>query len=90
MRVCYFPALINPENLTFYKRQADWYLAPLGKRADVTFPDNETQARSGAEAADIILFWKKEAYWGAKAAHRRKGLVAVSYTHLTLPTILRV
>jgi len=75
VRVCYFPALINPENLTFYKRQADWHLAPLGKRADVTFPDNETQARSGAEAADIILFWKKEAYWGAKAAHRRKGLV---------------
>jgi len=59
--------------------QAEWHLAPLGDRAEVTYPENETQAQCSAETADIVLFWKKEAYWGAKAAHRRKGLVVDEY-----------
>ena len=75
LRACYFPAFTAPADSALYKKQAQWHLAPLGKQAQITFPGNDTEARREADAADVILFWKKEAFWGAKAAHRRKALV---------------
>ncbi len=75
LQACYFPALTDAADFAFYARQANWHLAPLGERARVTFPKNEAQAKSGADTADVIFFWQKDAFWGAKAAHRRKGLV---------------
>ena len=79
LRACYFPAFSKRSDLEFYKKQSDWHLAPLGNLAEVTFPENDTEAQSSAKTADVIFFWKKEAYWGAKAAHRRKGLVVDEY-----------
>jgi len=75
LRACYFPAFAKPTDLAFYKKQADWHLAPLGTHTDITFPKDDAQARNAAKTADVIFFWQKEAYWGAKAAYRRKGLV---------------
>lgn len=79
LQACYFPALTEAVDFTFYTRQANWHLAPLGARAQVTFPKNAAQAKSSADTADVIFFWQKEAFWGAKAAHRRKGLVVDEY-----------
>lgn len=79
LKVSYFPAFAASADLAFYKRQADWYLAPLKKRAHISFPENATQAQNSANAADIIFFWKKEAFWNARPALRRKGLVVDEY-----------
>lgn len=79
LQACFYPAFTNAADFTFYKRQADWHLAPLKKHIKVIFPENNAQAQSHAKTADIIFFWQKEAYWGAKAAYRRKGLVVDEY-----------
>ena len=62
-----------------YKKQAQWHLAPLGNAITVEFPQTEAQARTLARSADIIFFWQKEAFWAAKAAYRRKGIIVDEY-----------
>lgn len=66
--------------MAFYRRQAEWHLAPLGGSIEVTFPETEEAARHGLAAADIIFFWQKDSFWAAKASHRRKGLVVDEYS----------
>lgn len=80
LQISYFPAFSNAADLAFYTKQAEWYLAPLGNRTKITYPENETQAQSSAKTADILLFWKKDAYWAARAAQRRKGLVVDEFS----------
>jgi len=79
LRACYYPAFEKGDDLAFYQKQAAWHFAPLGDKADITFPKNETIARESLRDADTIFFWKKEDFWAAKAAHRRKGLVVDEY-----------
>jgi hypothetical protein len=79
LHVCYFPALTQTSDLEVYKRQAEWHLAPLGGCAKVTFPETDDEAKKGVETANVIFFWQKAVFWGAKATHRRKGLVVDEY-----------
>jgi len=79
LKACYYPALSDPAYMELYKHQAEWHLAPLGDNISVTHPSTEHAARSALKTADIIFFWKADAFWGAPAKLRRKGLVIDEY-----------
>lgn len=65
--------------MSVYRKQAQWHLAPLGDSITVEFPQTDAEAQRSAQSADIIFFWQKEAFWAAKAAYRRKGIVVDEY-----------
>ena len=75
IQACYYPAFVTAETAALYKAQAAWHLAPLGERIEITFPKTQAEAKSAAKLSDVIFFWQKDAFWGAAAGLRRKGLV---------------
>ncbi|MEP3890063.1 MAG: hypothetical protein ABJN69_06315 [Hellea sp.] len=79
LKACYFPAFRQAAEMPEYKKQAEWHLAPLGDAITVEFPQTQTQAETLAQSADIVFFWQKEAFWTAKAAYRRKGIIVDEY-----------
>lgn len=79
LKACYFPAFRESADKAVYQKQAEWHLAPLKDSLTVEFPQTDADAKNGAQAADIIFFWQKEAFWAAKAAHRRKGVIVDEY-----------
>ena len=79
LKACYFPAFHETADISLYQKQAQWHLAPLADGIKVEFPQTDSEAQSLVQSADIIFFWQKEAFWAAKAAYRRKGLVVDEY-----------
>ena len=79
LKACYFPAFEAADDLARYKTQALWHLAPLKDRISIVFAEDAVEAERSAKQADVIFYWQKEAFWAAKAAHRRKGLVVDEY-----------
>lgn len=79
LKACYFPAFESADDLARYKTQALWHLAPLKDKISIVFSQDAAEIEQSAKQADIIFYWQKEAYWAAKAAHRRKGLVVDEY-----------
>ncbi|WP_154813721.1 hypothetical protein [Hellea balneolensis] len=78
-KACYYPALKNARSLKRCQEQAEWHLAPLKTRIRTEFPQNDAEAVSLARKADVIFYWQKSAFWGAKASHRRKGIIVDEY-----------
>jgi len=80
LTACYFPALKTADALETARGQAAWHLAPLKNTISVEFPQTDLDATQSAKTADIIFFWQKEAFWSARSAHRRKGVVVDEYS----------
>lgn len=79
LQACYFPAFRESADKAAYQKQAEWHLAPLKDTLTVEYPLTEAEAQRAAQTADIIFFWQKDAFWAAKAAHRRKGIIVDEY-----------
>lgn len=47
---------------------------------EVEFPLSDKAAKKSAQAADVIFFWEKHAFWAAKASWRRKGIVVDEFS----------
>ena len=80
IQACYYPAFTAAESLALYKAQAAWHFAPLGEMIEIIFPETPAEAKAAAKSSDVIFFWQKEAYWGAIAQMRRKGLVVDEFS----------
>lgn len=79
IKACYYPAIENEQTLLQCQNQAQWHLAPIKDRIVTEFPRSVAEAAASARTSDVIFFWEKSAFWGAKASYRRKGIVVDEY-----------
>lgn len=79
IKACYYPAIENEQTLLQCQKQAQWHFSPIKDRIVTDFPRTVAEAAASARVSDVIFFWEKSAFWGAKASYRRKGIIVDEY-----------